>query len=72
MAGNRRPISAKVSAPHNAITPPAIHTKKKMELLPVVAATEAGFLKMPIPMTRLTTIMERSKRLSWLDFAVIV
>lgn len=65
----RDPISAKVRAPRREITPPSDQAMKKSRGVLVAEATMAGVRKIPMPMTRLTTIMVVSKVVS---FALII
>jgi hypothetical protein len=54
-----------VSAPHKATKPPATHAAKKIQAEPDDAATLAGVPNIPMPTTRLTTIMVTEKKPSW-------
>jgi hypothetical protein len=46
------------------MNPPRIHAVKKRAVVPVVDATIAGVRNIPIPMTRLTTIIVASNVVS--------
>jgi hypothetical protein len=45
------------------MTPPINHALKKIRGVPDFAAMVAGVLKIPMPITRLTTIMVKLKKL---------
>jgi hypothetical protein len=71
VTGNLEPISAYVSAPHKATSPPANQAEKKIIGVGDAAATFTGVRKIPMPITRLTTIIVKSKSPS-LFFSLIL
>jgi hypothetical protein len=63
-----------VSAPNKLTIAPMIHAAKNISGVPALEATSDGVLKIPIPITRLITMILKSKtrNLGFIDCCVTI